>query len=130
VEAENATTWASTHEDAEGLVRKIALLEGDLAEERRAQKLVKEISCSLSDMADAEHWWEVFEREHRVQLEELTLLQTRGSKLCLAIVGPPRVRNHLPKGMQLVALRHTEMVGELAALRAMVSSVVESVLTQ
>jgi hypothetical protein len=84
----------------------------------------------LSDMADAEHWWEVFEREHRVQLEELTLLQTRGSKLCLAIVGPPWVRIHLSKGMQLVALRHTEMAGELAALRAMVSSVVESVLTQ
>jgi hypothetical protein len=67
-------------------------------------------------------------REHREQFEELILLQTRGFELCLAIVGPPRVRNHLLEGMRTVALRHTEMAGELAALRAAVSSIVESVL--
>jgi hypothetical protein len=36
MEAENATTLASAREDAEGLVQKIALLEGELAEERWA----------------------------------------------------------------------------------------------
>jgi hypothetical protein len=39
VEAENTTAMASAREDAEGLVRKITLLEGELAEERQAQKL-------------------------------------------------------------------------------------------
>jgi hypothetical protein len=34
VEAENATALVSAHEDAEGLVRKIALLEGEHAEVR------------------------------------------------------------------------------------------------
>jgi hypothetical protein len=36
VEVENVVSLASAHEDAEGLLRKIALLEGELAEERRA----------------------------------------------------------------------------------------------
>jgi hypothetical protein len=36
MEAENAVALASAHEDAKGLVRKIALLEGELAEVPRA----------------------------------------------------------------------------------------------
>jgi hypothetical protein len=36
VEAKNAMALASAREDAEGLVQKIALLEGELMEERRA----------------------------------------------------------------------------------------------
>jgi hypothetical protein len=36
VEVENVMALAFSREDAEGLVRKIALLEGELAEERRA----------------------------------------------------------------------------------------------
>jgi hypothetical protein len=50
----------------------------------------------LSDVAaDAKNRWEVFEREHQEQFEELTLLQTQGFELCHAIVGLPWVRNHL-----------------------------------
>jgi hypothetical protein len=64
---------------------------------------------------------------HREQFEELTLLQTRGSELCLAIVGPSQVRNHLSKEMHYAALCHTEMDGELVTLWAVVSSAVESV---
>jgi hypothetical protein len=51
---ENAMMLASAHEDAKGLVRKIALLEGELAAERQAG--------------------EVSEREHREKFEEHTLL--------------------------------------------------------
>jgi hypothetical protein len=65
---------------------------------------------------------------HREQFKELTLLQTRGSELYHAIVGPPWVRHHLSEGMRLAAFRHTEMVGELALLQAAVSSTVESAL--
>jgi hypothetical protein len=38
------------------------------------------------------------------------------------------VRNHLSKGTRIAALRHIEMVGELATLWAAVPSVVELVL--
>jgi hypothetical protein len=44
-----------------------------------------------------------------------------------AIIGPPRAR-HVSKGMWLAALRHTEMARELTTFRAVVSSVVESLL--
>jgi hypothetical protein len=65
---------------------------------------------------------------HQERFEELTLLQTQGSELCLAIVGPPWMRNHLSEGMRITALHHTEMVGELAILHAAMSSAVELVL--
>jgi hypothetical protein len=72
---ENTTMLASAHEDIEGFGRKVALLEDELAVERRA--------------------WEVSERKRHKLFEELTLLQTRGSELCHAIVGPLQVRHHL-----------------------------------
>jgi hypothetical protein len=75
VEAENTIVLASVREDVESHVRKIALLEGELAEECRAREVVEEKSCGLSDaVADAKHRWEVFERESLEQFEELTHL--------------------------------------------------------
>jgi hypothetical protein len=44
------------------------------------------------------------------------------------IPSPPRARHHLSKGMRLAALRHTEMVGVVAVLRAAMSTATESVL--
>jgi hypothetical protein len=41
VEAEKATALASTHEDAEGLARKITLLKDELAVEHRAREVSK-----------------------------------------------------------------------------------------
>jgi hypothetical protein len=70
----------------------------------------------------------VFEKGHREHFEELTLLQTWDSDLCLAIIGPPRVRNHLSEGMHTIALHHTEMARELAMLRSAVSLNVEFML--
>jgi hypothetical protein len=48
----------------------------------------------------------------------------QGSELCQAIVDPPKVRSHLSEGMQMTTLRHTE----IAVLRAVVSSTMQSVL--
>jgi hypothetical protein len=48
MEVQNAMALASAREDAEGLVRKIALLEGEFAEERRARELAEENFCGLS----------------------------------------------------------------------------------
>jgi hypothetical protein len=67
------------------------------------------------------------EREHRECFDELTLLQTRGSELCLIIVSPPRARR-MSEGMRLATLHHNEMVRELVVFRTMVSTAVESVL--
>jgi hypothetical protein len=108
VKAKNAMALASAREDAEGFAQKIALLVDELAGEHRT--------------------WEMSEMEHRAQFEELTLLQTWGSKLCHAIIGPPRARHHLSDGMWVAALCHTEMVGELAALWSVVSTAAESML--
>jgi hypothetical protein len=108
LEAENAVALASAREDAKGFVWMITVLEDELAAEHRAR--------------------EVSERERQKQFEELTLLQTRGSERCHANVGPPLARHHKSKAMRLVALHHTEMAEELAALRVAVSSAMESVL--
>jgi hypothetical protein len=55
-------------------------------------------------------------------------MQTRGFELCLSIVGPPRVRNHISEGMRPMTLCHIEMDGEHAMLLAVVSSAMELVL--
>jgi hypothetical protein len=125
VEMENATTLASANEDAKGHVWKITLLEGELggAPDSRGGRvefpwLVQRGSrCRAVAGGVREGVWE--------QFVELTLLQTRGSKLCLSIVGPPWVRNHLSEGMQIAAPRLTEVAGELSTLRSVVTSVVE-----
>jgi hypothetical protein len=126
VEVENAMALASACEDVEGLVRKIALLVGEHAEVHRAQEVAEEKSRGLSDAAaDAERQWEVSEMELWEHFEELTLLQTRGFELCLTIIGPPQVRNHLLEGMHITSLRHTKMAEDLAVLWTAVPSAVE-----
>jgi hypothetical protein len=75
VEMENITTLASAREDEEGLIRKIALLEGELAEARRAREVAEEKSRVLSNAAvDAERRWEVSEKGRWEHFEELILL--------------------------------------------------------
>jgi hypothetical protein len=66
-------------------------------------------------------WLEVSQRECREQVKELTHLQNQGSKLCLAIVGPPKMRGHLLEGKQIAAINHVEMAEGLASLQAAVS---------
>jgi hypothetical protein len=107
-EAESVVALASACEDVEGFVRKITVLVDELA----AEGLALEVS----------------EREHQARFEECTLLQTRGSKLCHAIIGPPRSRHHLSDGMKLAALRHTKMARELTVFRVAVSATAKLVL--
>jgi hypothetical protein len=126
VAAKSTVVLASAHEETENLVRKIALFDSELVEVHQAHEVVEETACSLSNVvADVELLWEEFERMRQEQFEELTLLQTWGSELCFAIVGPPRERNHLLEGMQIAALHHTKMARELAMLRTVVPFVVE-----
>jgi hypothetical protein len=51
-----------------------------------------------------------------------------GAELCFAIIGPSQVRISLSMRMQATTLCHTEMAGELTALRAAIYSTVELVL--
>jgi hypothetical protein len=106
--AKNTTVLASAREDAEGHDQKVTLLEYELAVERWAR--------------------EMSEREHRAHIKEFTLLQTRGSKLCHAIIGPPRAKHHLSMLMRLAALHQSKMAGELTAFWMAVSSTTESML--
>jgi hypothetical protein len=62
---------ASPCEDTEGLVRKVALLMGELVEARRAREAVKEKFCKS---ADGMRWLVVSEKERRGQFKELSLL--------------------------------------------------------
>jgi hypothetical protein len=78
VEVESTVTLASDREEVEGLVRRIALLEGALAEVHQAQEMAEENSCGLSDAAaDAERRPRRREESEKELQEELTLLQTR-----------------------------------------------------
>jgi hypothetical protein len=107
-EVENFAVLSFARFDVEDLTRKVTILEDGLAEERRA--------------------WEASEKEHQEHFMELTLLHTRGSELCHAIISPPRAR-HRSNGMRLATLRHTKMDGELAAYQVALSSTMDSVLT-
>jgi hypothetical protein len=50
-EAENGAPLAYAHEDAEGLVRMVGLLEGELSEARRAREAVEVKFHSLSSVS-------------------------------------------------------------------------------
>jgi hypothetical protein len=92
----NVVAQASVREDAEVLVCKATLLEGEHVEARQAREVAEEKFCSLSDVSANGTWWLViFEMGCREQFEELSLLCACGADLCLAIVGQSQVRSHL-----------------------------------
>jgi hypothetical protein len=81
---------------------------------------------SWSDaLANGARWLVVSETDHQEQFEELSLLRASGAELCFTIIGPSQVRIPLSARMRAAALHHTKMVGELATLRAAVSSTAE-----
>jgi hypothetical protein len=93
VEAESAAALASAHGEAEGFTRRVALLKGDVVNAHQARDMTEEnFQCLSGVVADADRQWEEAQRECRELVQELTLLQTRGSELCQAIVGPLKVR--------------------------------------
>jgi hypothetical protein len=102
------TCIITAHEGSKGFAQKVTLLEDELAVEHQA--------------------WEVSKREHQVRFKELTHLQTWGSELCHSNIGPPWVRHYQSEEMRIATLHHTKMAGELAALRAVVTTTTESVL--
>jgi hypothetical protein len=51
-----------------------------------------------------------------------------GHRVVPAIIGPPRVRNHLLERMWATAIHHIDMAGELDVLQKVVTSTVELVL--
>jgi hypothetical protein len=127
-EVEDAMTLVSTHEDAEHLVKKVTLLESQHAKAHPAQEVTKEKFRSLSDASvDGVRWLVVSEMEHQEQFKELSLLLVWTTELCLAIVGPSQVRNPSLERMWATTICHIEMVEDLAALQAAVTSATELV---
>jgi hypothetical protein len=73
---ENVEVLAFVQEDAEGLVRKVAVLEVELVEAHRAWEVAEEKFRSLSDAsADGVRWLVVSKMEHREQFEQFSLLR-------------------------------------------------------
>jgi hypothetical protein len=62
------------------------------------------------------------------QFEELSLQWSWGIERCLPIIGPSQVMSPLPARMWAASLHYARVVGELTALRAVVSSAMELVL--
>jgi hypothetical protein len=117
VEEETAATLASARIEVEDFAQRISLLEGDLAKTYQAWEVTEENSQGLPDaVPDDEQWRDESERVCPERVEDLTLLQIWGSKLCLAIVDSSRVRSHLSEGMQIIVLHHTEIAEQLATL--------------
>jgi hypothetical protein len=128
-DVENVTMLASAQEDAEGLVRKVAVLKGELAKVHRAREVPKEKFHSLSNVStDGARWLVVSEMEHWEQFEDLSLLWAWGVELCLTIIGPSQVNCPLLVRMRATALRHAGVVGELTSLQEAIYSTVELVL--
>jgi hypothetical protein len=55
-QVENVMVLAFVWEDVEGLIRKVALLEGELAEAHQAREVAKEKFCHLSDASGDGAW--------------------------------------------------------------------------
>jgi hypothetical protein len=119
---------ASVREDDDGLICKVALLEG-LEKVHQAWEVAEEKFHSLSNAsADGTRRLVISEMEHWEQFEELSLLWAWGAKLCFIIIAPTQVRIPLSARLRATALCHTKMVGDLTPFRAVVSSTVELVL--
>jgi hypothetical protein len=120
---------ASIQEDTKGLIRKVGLLEGELAAVCQAREVTEDKFRNLSEVSvDGVRRLLISEMERREQFEQLSLLWAWGAKLCFTITGPSPVRSPLSARMCTAAFRYTKMIGELVALWAAVSSTVELVL--
>jgi hypothetical protein len=65
-EVENVVVLPSVWEDAEGLIRKVTLLEGELAEVRQARVVAEKKFHSLFNASADSAWWlVVFEMERQ-----------------------------------------------------------------
>jgi hypothetical protein len=128
-EVESVAVLVPAQGDANGHIRKVALLEGEHVEAHWARDVVGERvhHFSISSVEGARRLM-ASETEHQEQFEELSLLWSWGVKLCLSIIGPSQVMSHLPTRMRATALHHAGVVGELTALRVAVSSTAEVVL--
>jgi hypothetical protein len=86
----------------------VTFVEGKLEDARQAPEDAERQS---NGVADVKLGWEDAKRQCQDLVQKLTLLQTRGFKLWLAIVGLPTVQGHLSEGTRSDTICHTEMVG-------------------
>jgi chromosome segregation ATPase len=83
VEVESTASLASARREAEGFTQRVAILVGELVDACQARDTTQAIIQDLSDKApNIDRQQEEAERKCRELVQELTLLQTRGSELC------------------------------------------------
>jgi hypothetical protein len=88
-DAESVAMLAPARGDAEGLILKVALLECELVEARRARDVAGERVCRLlNSSSEGARWLMTSEMYHQEQFGDLSLLRTMGIELCLSIIGP------------------------------------------
>jgi hypothetical protein len=81
VEEESAAALASAHGEDTGFTQRVAVLEGELMVAHQARDTTEVSFRDLSRVAtNADWWWEEAERECQQRVQELMLLQTRGSE--------------------------------------------------
>jgi chromosome segregation ATPase len=81
----------STRGEVDEEVQKVAHLKDELADVRHARDTAEAKLLGLADrVADTDQQQEEAEVQCTTLAEELTLMQIRGSELCLAIVSPPK----------------------------------------
>jgi hypothetical protein len=90
-------------------------LEGELVAARRARDTTKEKLPSLATKAAAiDQQWVAVEEQCEHLVHELTLLNLRGSELCMTITGAPP-QTPIYKGLRFVVAHDTMVVMRLSA---------------
>jgi aminopeptidase N len=75
MEMKSVVALTSARGKAEGFARRIALVQGELANALQARDIAEVNSWSLSGVAaDTDRWWKEAKRECRERVQELTLL--------------------------------------------------------
>jgi hypothetical protein len=106
-----------------------ALLEGEIAEARRAWEVAEErFFRMMNSSSEGVQRLVAYKVGHHEQFTDLSLLWIWGIELCLAILALLPGRTPLPKRMWTAILHHVRVTRELAALWAAMSSSTERVL--
>jgi hypothetical protein len=107
-EAESVAVLVPIRRDVKALVHRVALLEGELEEARRAQEVAEQKVRDLSSSsAEGSRRRVTSKAGRREQSEDLFLLCNRGAELCFTILGLSPARTPLTVKMRAATLRHT-----------------------
>jgi hypothetical protein len=125
---ERAIRLATAYREADMVARRVSILGGELVTMRRAWDVaVEKLPCLAAKAAATNQLLVVVEEQCERLVHELTLLNLRGSTLCMTITGAP-LQAPLHEGMRFAAIHHTEVIIRLCTLYVVVSLASQSIL--